>query len=147
MSPALHVIPGERLPARMKVVLVLEILLVYVRMRSRMRRDDIRAVVRAIRARPPSRPAGLEPGSHEARLVAIRLSNAVNRTLRILPTDSRCLVQSLVVSWLLSARAIPSTLVIGAHSKPNFAAHAWVEHEGCPVLPPQDFYESRLVEI
>jgi hypothetical protein len=57
------------------------------------------------------------------------------------------LVQSLVLSRLLTARAISSTLVIAAHAQPDFAAHAWLEHEGRPVLPPQGFNESKLVEI
>jgi hypothetical protein len=56
-------------------------------------------------------------------------------------------MQSLVLSSLLAARGLPSTLVIGAHSKPEFVAHAWIEHDGRPVLPPLDFCDSRLVEI
>jgi hypothetical protein len=131
----------------MKVVLAAEILIVYLRMRWLMRRGDVRSIVSAIRVRSASRPTRVDPGSPEARLVAVRLGSAVGRTLRILPTDSRCLVQSLVLSWLLSARAISSTLVIGARPKPQFAAHAWVEHEGQPVLPPRGFDELRLVEM
>jgi hypothetical protein len=87
-------------------------------------------------------PPGLNSGD-----LASRLGRAVYRTLRILPTDSRCLVQSLVLSRMLSARGIPSTLVIGAHSRPDFTAHAWVEHDGRPVLPPRGYQDSRLVEL
>jgi len=141
------VIPGERVPVLLKPVLIAEILLAYLRVRRRMSTADIRDVVSFIRALPATRPTNFEPGSLEARLVARRLANAVRRTLMVLPTDSRCLVQSLVLTWLLSARAIPSTLVIGAHSRPNFAAHAWVEHCGRPVLRPSGFNESRLLEI
>jgi hypothetical protein len=52
-----------------------------------------------------------------------------------------------VLSALLSARGISSTLVIGANSEPDFVAHAWVEHEGWPLLPPRGFEQSRLVDI
>lgn len=115
--------------------------------RWRMRRSDIRDVVLASRAGCGATPEAWEAGSREEWLIAARLGNAVGRTLRILPTDSRCLVQSLVLSRLLSARGISSTLVIGAHSRPEFAAHAWVEHEGHPVLPQQGFQDSRLLEL
>lgn len=144
---ALRVIPGERVPPPLKLALAAEIVGIYARARWRMTRADIRDVVASIRDRPPVRPAGVQPGSLDARLVAARLANAVNRTLRVLPTDSRCLVQALTLSRLLSARGIPSTIVIGAHSRPDFAAHAWVEHLGMPVQPPEDFSEARLLEI
>jgi hypothetical protein len=55
-----------------------------------------------------------------------------------LPTDSRCLVRSLVYLSLLSRRGIEGTLVIGARTEPEFAAHAWVEVEGEPMLPVKD---------
>jgi hypothetical protein len=134
-------------PRGAKALLGLEIVSVYVRVRWLMWRGDIRAVLSRIRAHPAAAPATFEPGSLEARLVAVRLGGAVRQTLSILPTDSRCLVQSLVLSRLLSARAIQSTLVIGARPEPEFVAHAWVEHEGQPVLPPRGFGELRLVEM
>ncbi|MGH2843253.1 MAG: lasso peptide biosynthesis protein [Solirubrobacteraceae bacterium] len=40
-----------------------------------------------------------------------------------------------------------STLVIGAHPQPDFAAHAWIEHDGSPVLPTAGFADSRLLEL
>jgi hypothetical protein len=144
---ALRVAPGESVSLPLKVILAAEILIVYVATRWRLSRRNFRDLARAIRARQLAEPTGSEPGSLEARLVAARLGNAVCRTLRILPTDARCLTQALVLSSLLSARGISSTLVIGAHSKPEFAAHAWVEHDGRPVLPTHDFGESRLLEI
>ena len=80
-------------------------------------------------------------------MTAARLANAVTRTLRALPTDTRCLSQSLVLLWLLSRRAIPSTLVIGAQTTPEFEAHAWIEHAGRPLLSPGGFVDGRLAEI
>ena len=144
--------PDGRLPRHAKALLAAEILSVYLRVRWLMSRQDIRSIVSRIRVRPAGSPAltgsgSLESGSLEARLVAIRLGSAVRRTLNVLPTDSRCLVQALVLSRVLSARAISSTLVIGARTQPQFVAHAWVEYEGQPVLSTQGFDELRLVEI
>ena len=133
--------------ARVKVVLAAEILIAYVRVRWLMRRRDVRDIVATIRGTPPRRPVEVETASLDDRLVAVRLGSAVRRTLSVLPTDSRCLVQSLVLSRLLSARAISSTLVIGVRPEPTFDAHAWVEHQGLPVLPPEGFDELRLVEM
>lgn len=133
--------------ARLKLVLAAEILAAYVRVRWLMRRRDVRSIVATVRVAPPRRPVEVETESLEDRLLAVRLGGAVRRTLSVLPTDSRCLVQALVLSRLLSARAIPSTLVIGVRPEPEFDAHAWVEHEGLPVLPHQGFDELRLVEM
>lgn len=130
-----------------KVALASEILVAYARVRRRMRRDDIRDVVASIRSGPTSRTAPVEAGSVNDWLTAARLANAVTCTLRPLPTDTRCLAQSLVLLWLLSRRAIASTLVIGAHTRPQFEAHAWIEHGGRPLLTPAGFSDDRLVEI
>jgi hypothetical protein len=137
-------IPAGGMPGGLKLALAAEILAGYITARRLMPRHDIRDVVLAMRA--PGAPAanGREP---ETTLITKRLGYAVTRTLRLLPTDSRCLVQALVLSRLLSDRGIDSTLVIGARSAPEFAAHAWVEHAGQPVLSPAGFDESRLVEL
>lgn len=133
------------LPRRVKLALAAEILSVYLRVRWLMSRQDIRSIVATIRVGPADEL--VESTSLESRLLAIRLGGAVRRTLNVLPTDSRCLVQALVLSRLLSRRAISSALVIGARTEPQFDAHAWVEHRGQPVLPVQGFDELRLVEI
>lgn len=137
----------QRMSGRQKVVLASEILIVYARVRLRMRRGDIRDVVASIRSQPASRTAQAEGGWLVDRVTAPRLANAVTRTLRPLPTDTRCLAQSLVLLWLLSRRAIASTLVIGAHAHPQFEAHAWIEYRGRPLLTPAGFSGDRLVEI
>lgn len=151
------------MPPAAKAALAAEILAAYVLARWMMPRRDIRQVVQAVRGQrreqPRARASGPqvgqqatapEPGERtagQAAHTAARLGWAVTQTLRVLPTDSRCLVQALVLSRLLSERDIPSTLVIGARSQPGFAAHAWVEHAGRPVLSPAGFDEARLVEL
>ncbi len=117
----------------LKPLVVAEILAAYARLQRRLRRTDIRNLVASIRARPVLRAAGFDPGSIEEHIVAISLANSVRRTLTILPADSRCLMQSLVLTWMLSSRAISTTLVVGVQPGPEFAAHAWLEHAGRPV--------------
>lgn len=139
--------PADRLPVLVRVLLTVEILAAYAVTRLLMPRTDIRSLVtrsRRARRRPPVE-SGETPS--DPWRVALRLGNAVDRVLSVLPTDSRCLVQSLVLTRLLSARGIPSKLVIGAHSAPSFEAHAWVEYDGRPVLAPGGFLASRLHEI
>jgi hypothetical protein len=139
--------PGTRATPAEKLMLLGEILSVYAATRWRLPRGDIRDVASASRALLDSRAQLPPPPGLDSWDVAARLGRAVYRTLRVLPTDGRCLVQSLVLSRMLSARGIPSTLVIGAHSRPDFTAHAWVEHDGRPVLPPRGYQDSRLVEL
>lgn len=147
LAVRLDVSPPRPMATRTKVVLAAEILLVYVRVRWLMRRRDVRTIVSTVRTPSRERPDGAGPEGLDDRHVALRLGSAVRRTLTVLPTDSRCLVQALVLSRLLSARTIPSTLVIGVRPEPSFDAHAWVEHDGLPVLSPQGFDALRLVEI
>jgi hypothetical protein len=139
--------PTDHLPPLLRGFLAVEILVGYAITRWLMRRHDIRTLVTISRREAHRAPAA--PGAEvpDPWRVALRLGNAVDRTLSVLPTDSRCLVQSLVLTRLLSARDIPSALVIGAHSTSRFEAHAWVEYEGRPVLPPGDFRDSRLLEL
>ncbi len=108
--------------------------------------EDLVAKLREGQGRGPS-PLPGDPSNEAAqRLGALRLGRAVSRTVRLLPTDSRCLVRSLVLMRLLGRRGVPSSLVIGVVSEPQFAAHAWVEHGGAPLLSPGTGFE-RLVEI
>lgn len=87
------------------------------------------------------------PDEQSAYLSGLRLGRAVSRTLRLLPTDSRCLVRSLVLTGLLARRGLSSTLVIGVRPEPEFAAHAWVEHAGEPLLQTGEGRYGRLAEI
>lgn len=122
-----------------KVVLAGEILWTYVFVRRSLRRSDIQAVVGGLR-RPPKRATR---GETDPRL----LGRAVTRTLRLVPTDARCLTQSLVLTELLARRGVSASVVIGVAPGPGFKAHAWVEAGGDVLLPSHEPAFHRLTEI
>ncbi len=139
---------APRLRSAERARLAVEILASYLQARRALRRGPIASVMVALRSEAQfvsSSPAtaATEGGLHEAR----RLGRAVTRMLALLPGDTRCLVRSLVLTRLLARRGIPSKLVIGARSAPEFLAHAWVECGGDAVLPPGDGSFARLVEL
>lgn len=105
-----------------------------------MGREELGAVVARLRAvRAPA-----EPMSQANRF---RLAGAVGRLLAVLPTDSRCLVRSLVLLALLERRGVASTLVIGVCTEPEFSAHAWIECEGEELLPSGGSQFARLTAL
>lgn len=128
-----------RLTVLEKGRLVVEIVRTYVRIRRRLRYSDFQSVVRELHA--------AEGAEGTAASDPDRLGRAVTRTLKLLPTDSRCLMQSLVLTDLLTRRGIRSSLVIGVAPAPQFAAHAWVETAGRPLLPSREPLYHRLVEL
>ena len=87
------------------------------------------------------------PDGPEALEEARRLGRAVVRALALVPGDTRCLRRSLVLMQLLAKRGISARLVIGTRTSPDFLAHAWIEHDGEPVLPPGGSSFGRLVEL
>ena len=92
--------------------------------------------------------AHTKPGPEELRVRrGLRLGRAVVRVLRLLPTDGRCLMRSLVLTGLLARRGVYATVVIGVRPDPSFGAHAWVEVDGHPVLATDESTYYRLVEI
>lgn len=125
--------------------LAAEIVVAYVTARRALKRAPIARVVAEMRREPSPNvaPAPVEDELREAR----RLGRAVTRALRIMPGDTRCLMQTLVLTRLLARRGIPARLVIGARTVPGFFAHAWVEHDGQPVLATGDGLFDRLVEL
>lgn len=125
-----------------KVALVAEILKDYVPTWRILSRPNVVEMVAAARDVHPGMSRGPANLEH---LTALRLGRAVSRTLRLLPTDSRCLIQSLVLSRLLARRSIPGTIVIGVSKTSEFKAHAWVEHRGEPILPAGEY--TRLTEL
>lgn len=123
--------------------LAAEIFATYARARWALRRSDLpRTLGRLRRAAPRS---GWIDADTQTHLVGARLAVATSRTLRALPIDSRCLMQSLVLVGLLSRRGIRSVLVLGVDPKARFEAHAWVEHDEAALLPRGSF--GRLVEL
>ena len=129
--------PAGLSPTR-KLMLAAEILQAYVRVRLMLRRSDFQSVVVTLRAGDRT----IQDGSD-----ADRLGRAVSRTLRLLPTDSRCLMRSLVLTDVLARRGMASSLVIGVTPGPEFRAHAWVEANGRPLLPALEQVYERLVEL
>jgi len=123
--------------------LIGEIVVAYVRARRELRRAPIETAVARLRGSPTVTARG----GPEARAEAVRLGWIVVRTLAFLPGDTRCLRRSLVLTQLLARRGISARLVIGARAAPDFLAHAWVEHEGAPVLSPEGDSFGRLVEL
>jgi hypothetical protein len=133
----------RRLSFAGRVRLASEIVVAYLRAQRELRRAPITDVVERLRSTsgaPPSYGAG-------ALEEALRLGRAVSRTLVLLPGDTRCLRRSLVLLRLLTRRGISASLVIAARTDPEFLAHAWVEHDGTPVLSPLDGSFGRLVEL
>lgn len=121
-----------------------EILIAYVELLVLLRRNDLTMMVegaRSLRVTPvPPLPAS------EAHAAALRLGRIVQRVITKLPTDKRCLINSLVVVRMLSQRGIDARVVIGVQSGgEGFRAHAWVEHDDRPVLAPGD--HVRLLEL
>lgn len=123
-----------------KAALAAEILVAYVCVRWFLWRQDLPQALELIRV----------TGSAEARSASPtddRLARSVRRTLRRLPADSRCLMQSLVLTRLLARRGRSSRLVIGVTPVGGFGAHAWVERNGIPLLPAFEREFQRLTEL
>ncbi len=134
----------EPFSALEKLALLGEIAATYLRVRRLVRSRPLPEAVATLRRARRAR-TGAEP--EVAHLVATRLGWAVQKALALLPGDTRCLVQSLVLTALLARRAIPSTLVIGVARGGTFTAHAWVECGGVPALPPRRGAFERLTEL
>ena len=128
------------LPAGAKAALAAEIVATYARVRWTLRREPLPAVVATLRSRPSAAPG--DDGIRTGR----RLGHAVARTLSVVPADSRCLMQSLVLTRLLARRGIDSQLVIGVRPGERFAAHAWIEHGDVALLPAGTSFE-QLVKL
>jgi hypothetical protein len=124
-----------------RVLLATEILATYAVVRLRVRRGDLTTVLAALRSDGGGRRR-LPLARDERRLAAVAV-----RVLRVLPGDARCLTRSLVVLALLARRGIDTRLVIATRPAPAFAAHAWIERAGQPLLPTEGFGDVRLVEL
>jgi hypothetical protein len=138
MSASSLVVRDGRLPVARKVGLAFEVLRAYARVRRELRRATLPEALGRLRTPGSGTASPDETG---------RLARAVRRTLRPLPTDTRCLSQALVLTALLARRGVPSTLVIGVSPGESFGAHAWIEHHGVALLPPYEAEFQRLVEL
>jgi hypothetical protein len=118
----------------------MEIVLAYGRVRWHLRREDLPHALERIRAFGAA--GQVTEGTTDE-----RLARAVQRILRRLPGDSRCLMESLVLTRLLARRGRNSRLVIGVSPAGGFSAHAWVEREGVPLLPTDEREFGRLAEL
>jgi hypothetical protein len=144
---SLRVVPLTRqeLPGWRKLLIGVEVLVTYARIRWLIRDEDAMTAVPRIRGREA--PAERFPGTPEQTYLAgRRLGHIVIRTLNPLPYDSRCLFRSLTLSALLQRRGIEGKLIIAVRPQP-FAAHAWVEHDGHPLLPPGEPGFERIAEL
>jgi Transglutaminase-like superfamily len=121
-----------------------EILVAYVRVRWLLRSTDAISTVNRLRARRRRRPGAPEPATDL--ILGRRLGHAVEKVLRPLPTDVRCLSQSLTLLTVMERRGLRPTLVIAVRARP-FAAHAWIELDGQPLLAPADPDHERLTEL
>ena len=136
---------GEgRLPLRQSVALAGEIASTYLRVRWRLRRRDLAAVVSSIRT-SVDQPLVI-PRDEEFLTEGRRLGRRVARALDRVPWDSRCLVRSLVLVSLLARRGVEGRLLLGVRTEPEFEAHAWVEVGGEPLLDPGPWRHGRLAE-
>jgi len=135
---------NSRLGAVERTRLGAEILATYARVRWLLHSRDPKDAVADLRKYARRHEARPEPG--QELLVGWRLAHAVNVTLSPLPLDVRCLVRSLTLLTLMERRDLHPKLVIGVRPRP-FAAHAWVELHGHPLLPGADSEHERLAEI
>lgn len=122
-------VPG-RVGLRLRARLIVEVLRTYALARRLLREGNISEVTQTLRA------AGDNSLDRESALiVGRRLQRPVVRTLSALPTDSRCLMRSLVLLGMMARRGAQCELSIGAQTDKGFAAHAWVEYDGVHLLP------------
>ena len=122
--------PHERLPLAARLRVGAEIVFTYAEVRWRLLRGTLPQVVEALRQGLAGRSE--PPDAHR---LGLRLGHPVRRTLDPLPWDSRCLMRSLVLLRMLARRGVFCRLVIGVRPGETLGAHAWVEHEGEPLLP------------
>lgn len=134
-----------RLPIRWKASLTAEILMTYGRVRWLLARNGLRETLAVLRE--PTGSSAPDPGDPQLTWeVGHRLGFVATRTLKPIPGDSRCLMRSLVLTAMMARRGIETTFVIGARTDGGFAAHAWVERGGLPLLSMGDGYH-RLTEL
>ena len=129
-----------------KARLALEILVTYARVRWLLLTHRLPRTTELLRERRIDAPWNFGEGELDAG-GGWRYALAVIKVLRLVPLDSRCLVRSLVLLSVLARRGAETTLVIGVLAEPEFAAHAWIEHRGVPLLKAGPTASGRLLEL
>jgi hypothetical protein len=132
----------EPIPALEKLSIAAEILVAYARARRALRHGTLPAAAAAMRR---FSDRGGSAGEN-AYATGLRLGRIVTRVLGVLPRDPRCLTTSLVLTAVVARRGVPAMIVIGVCPDP-FAAHAWVEYRGRPLLQPATAPFERLLEV
>jgi hypothetical protein len=120
--------PGQPLAWGGKVRLALSVWYWYLRIRYRLRRADLPAIVQWLATPPPAPTAPVDPR---------RLGRIVARCLPYRLLRGTCLPQSLTLFRLLHLQGLGPELVIGLPAQPKSPeAHAWIELGGRDVGPP-----------
>jgi Transglutaminase-like superfamily len=127
-----------------RVRLGTEVLAAYARVRWLLRTRNADEAVARLRRPLRRHPISAHPDVEQ--VVGLRLARAVVLILKPLPTDVRCLSRSLTLLTILERRSLHPKLVISVRPQP-FAAHAWVELHGRPLLPVADPDHERLTEL
>jgi Transglutaminase-like superfamily len=137
----------RQLPPGQKLRLGLEILITYLEVRVAIRRHPLPDVLVSLR-RPPKSADRRRP-LPDGRCDGERLGAAVTRALSPLPTNTLCLMQSLVLLRLLARRGGDAKLVIAVAPEEGveLSAHAWLESDRGPLLVPADDGYGRLVSL
>lgn len=121
-------VAGERTPSALRCTAIITAV------KLSLRAAGLRRTLRAIhRLAPPSRATRDVPYDEVE-----RAARRVATVAAFFPGRVACLEQSLTLYWLLRRARIPASFRIGVLPS-QFAAHAWVEYDGEPVL------ESELV--
>jgi transglutaminase superfamily protein len=144
VDPALRE-AAKAVPARRKVPLAIEIVRTYLKVRWLLLYRGLPATLVALRRGLREHSSG--ESEQVRRMQGARIGHAVVRVLRVLPTDGRCLMRSLVLAGLLARRGVYAKLIIGVTPDPRFEAHAWVEVDALPVLRTDEQRFHRLVEL
>jgi hypothetical protein len=135
--------PAPGLSPRQRLALGAEIARAYLTVRRLSRRCKLPAVVVTLRDVRLTTDLPLPDPSVDG----MRLGRAVMRALVLTPGGTKCLMRSLVLLRLLARRGITDAeLIIAVQPGPAVLdAHAWIELDRRPLLPPGDGHERLLV--
>jgi hypothetical protein len=93
-----------------------------------------RIALRLLPWRRAMQSSGAAAIARPASVTAVQVEQAVRRARRFVP-GATCLTEALALSRLLSSHGYPSIIRIGVNNEcGRFAAHAWVECKGLPLL-------------